>query len=482
MTMFKLPALLIVISICLVYIKQLQGRKRLPGPWRYPIFGHLFQMPGQKAWRYYERLSKHDAEELLGRRSANYSSRPPLIYAGKYQSNNKRLLLLGNTENLRKQRNAFSQMLKPRVLGGYEPIQEKESLMLLHNILTDPSRIAFHCQHFSSSIVFSLTYGHRITEKDTQSIVKILSNFIRNALPGAHLVDTFPVLDRLPDVLSPWRIEALKHAREEVEFFGRLVSDVKNKMDSLEIDIECFAARLWDKKEQLSLDFEDVARIAGTSFGAGTDTTDAAIEWFLIAMVLYPHTMSTAQAEIDSVLEGDDESIPSFLMFTRLPYCVALVKEVFRWSPPAPAGFPHYSDANDEYQGYVIKAQTTIIPCIWSMHRNAKEYPNPEEFKPERFLRNDDSLLTFDSLTEGHYTFGFGRRKCPAYNLASKSVWIAIVRLLWAFDIRPCLGSDGKPIYPDPNDCTSGMSSRPSKLQVQVKLRSPRRANMIMSV
>ncbi|KNZ77986.1 Cytochrome P450 705A20 [Termitomyces sp. J132] len=98
-------------------------------------------------------------------------------------------------------------------------------------------------------------------------------------------------------------------------------------------------------------------------------------------------------------------------------------------------------------------------PSIGYVHRNAKEYPNPEEFKPERFLRNDDSLLTFDSLTEGHYTFGFGRRKCPAYNLASKSVWIAIVRLLWAFDIRPCLGSDGKPIYPDPNDCTSGMSS-----------------------
>ncbi|KAG6844116.1 hypothetical protein H0H93_016647, partial [Arthromyces matolae] len=190
----------------------------------------------------------------------------------------------------------------------------------------------------------------RITEKDINAIMEILFNFIRNALPGAHLVDTFPLLDQLPDFLSPWRNQARKNAQNEVKVFGRLVSDVKEKMDNLKIDIECFAARLWEKKEQLSLDFEDVARIAGTSFGAGTDTTDATIEWFFIAMVLYPQTMAIAQKEIDSVLGGDDETMPSFSIFRRLPYCAVLVKEVFRWAPPAPACFPHYSDADDEYK------------------------------------------------------------------------------------------------------------------------------------
>lgn len=67
-------------------------------------------------------------------------------------------------------------------------------------------------------------------------------------------------------------------------------------------------------------------------------------------MVLYPHTMRAAQAELDRVLGGDDENIPSFSMFKHLPYCAALVKEVFRWAPPAPACFPHYSDADDEYK------------------------------------------------------------------------------------------------------------------------------------
>ncbi|KAF5379770.1 hypothetical protein D9615_005723 [Tricholomella constricta] len=493
-----LPFFVFVLAVVLQSSKRTRTR-RPPGPQPHPFIGHFFQIPRQKAWRYYEKLSgqygpilglslgfkdivvlndANDAEELLGRRSANYSSRPPLIYAGKYQSNNKRLLLMMNDENLKKQRNAFLQMLQPRVLGGYEPIQETESLILLHSLLTNPSQPAFHTSRFSSAIVFALTYGDRISDDDINGIMTILFNFIRNALPGAHLVDIFPVLDKLPDFLSPWRAEALKNAREEVKLFGRLVTDVKKKMENLHIDIECFAARLWDQQAKLNLDFEDVARIAGTSFGAGTDTTDATVQWFLIAMVLYPHTLKKAQEEIDAALGGDEETIPSFSMIRQLPYCAALVKEVFRWAPPAPACFPHYSEADDVYKGYVIKANTTVIPCIWSMHRNEDEYPSPEQFLPERFLRKD-WVPTFESLTEGHYTFGFGRRKCPAYNLASKSVWIALVRLIWAFDIIPALDANGVPILPDPSDCTSGMSSRPVALPVQIKPRSEKRAQLI---
>lgn len=52
----------------------------------------------------------------LGRRSLIYSSRRPLIYAGKYQSNNQRLTLQPYGEKFRRQRTAFHQMLEPR--GG----------------------------------------------------------------------------------------------------------------------------------------------------------------------------------------------------------------------------------------------------------------------------------------------------------------------------------------------------------------------------
>lgn len=82
------------------------------------------------------------------------------------------------------------------------------------------------------------------------------------------------------------------------------------------------------------------------------------MQWFLVAMLLFPETMRKAQAELDSVLGADGKTVPSFTYMTELPYCAALVKEVFRWRPAAPGGFPHYSDVEDEYKGYTVSSAT----------------------------------------------------------------------------------------------------------------------------
>ncbi|KAF7333523.1 Cytochrome P450 [Mycena venus] len=117
-----------------------------------------------------------------------------------------------------------------------------------------------------------------------------------------------------------------------------------------------------------------------------------------------------------------------------------------------------------------------IIPCIWNMHRNEKEFPNSYTFDPERFLSQG-----VESLVDGHYSFGFGRRKCPGQHLAAKSVWIAIVQLLWAFNIEPCKDASGNVINVDPENCTSGLTSRPNDFPVNIVPRSAAHLETIMS-
>lgn len=131
--------------------------------------------------------------------------------------------------------------------------------------------------------------------------------------------------------------------------------------------------------------------------------------WFAMAMVLYPQTLKRAQAEIDELLGREGSAMPTFIHMEHLPYCFALVKEVLRWMPAAPGGFPHYTDHDDEYKGYKIKAKTMVIPNIWAMQRNEEEFPNADEFLPERFFTQELDL-TQTSLTDSHYGFGFGRR------------------------------------------------------------------------
>lgn len=100
------------------------------------------------------------------------------------------------------------------------------------------------------------------------------------------------------------------------------------------------------------------------AFEAGTDTTSATIQWFFMAMVLYPHALARAQAEIDSVVGADGRAMPGFAHSESLPYCAALTKEVLRWAPCVPGGFPHYSDADDEYKGYKVGFVCSSASCL----------------------------------------------------------------------------------------------------------------------
>ena len=101
------------------------------------------------------------------------------------------------------------------VIGGYEEIQHTESLRLLMDLVRTPTEFYNHFLRFPASLVFALTYGHGLDGKDLAEVQSTFSAFIRDISPGAHLVDTFPILDRLPDFLSPWRAEAKqKHQRE----------------------------------------------------------------------------------------------------------------------------------------------------------------------------------------------------------------------------------------------------------------------------
>ena len=70
--------------------------------------------------------------------------------------------------------------------------------------------------------------------------------------------------------------------------------------------------------------------VPGTAFEAGTDTSTGIMQWFVMAMLLYPETLRKAQAELDNVVGADGDMIPGFAHFSRLPYCCALVKEVLR--------------------------------------------------------------------------------------------------------------------------------------------------------
>jgi len=181
--------------------------------------------------------------------------------------------------------------------------------------------------------------------------------------------------------------------------------------------------------------------VPATMYIGGADTTVAALLTFFLAMVLHPDAQRKAQMEIDNVIGVD--RLPDFGDETSLPYVSALVKEVMRWHPVTPIAVPHRLVTDDIYEGYFLPAGSMVIGNAWAVLHDESVFPEPSQFRPERFL--DPNV----KLPEAVY--GFGRRICPGRFMARSSMWITVASVLAAFEIGPIIDHDGIPRVPREN-------------------------------
>ena len=77
-------------------------------------------------------------------------------------------------------------------------------------------------------------------------------------------------------------------------------------------------------------------------------------------MSLYPDIQKKAQEEVDRVV--GPRRLPNFEDYDHLVYVKAIILETLRWLPVLPMGVPHVVTHDDEYKGFFIPKDTTIIP------------------------------------------------------------------------------------------------------------------------
>ncbi|KZT26045.1 cytochrome P450 [Neolentinus lepideus HHB14362 ss-1] len=89
-----------------------------------------------------------------------------------------------------------------------------------------------------------------------------------------------------------------------------------------------------------------------------------------------------------------------------LPQTLAFVLETFRWRPVSAGGFAHRATEDIFWNQYCIPAGSVVIGNHWSIGRDPEVFPEPDTFKPQRWL-DDEGRIRRDVKT---VTFGFGRR------------------------------------------------------------------------
>ncbi len=86
---------------------------------------------------------------------------------------------------------------------------------------------------------------------------------------------------------------------------------------------------------------------------------------------------------------------------------------------------------DDHYKEYLIPKGATIMANNWTISRDAEMYPEPEAFRPERWIGDAGKEL----LPVMKYAFGFGQRTCPGRYLADALLFSHYAHILRVFDV-----------------------------------------------
>jgi len=232
------------------------------------------------------------------------------------------------------------------------------------------------------------------------------------------------------------------------EFVDRPYEFMKNSMKSGTYKQSFCSNLLEDPTIQAVENFEfDLKWSANSMYSASIDTTITTVSQFILAMILHPEAQRKAQAELDSVVGGD--RLPNFEDRGRLPFVECVFKEALRWGVPVPLNLPHRLMEDDVYNGMHIPKGSLVFGNIWAMLRNETMYPDPESFRPERFLENVGLSPEMErKRNPKNYVFGFGRRQCPGVNLVDSSVWLLIASMLATLDISKAVDEHGNTVDP----------------------------------
>ncbi|KAG1904597.1 cytochrome P450 [Suillus fuscotomentosus] len=370
------------------------------------------------------------AVDIMENQGKFTADRPRNIAGGEIFNGGMSIVFSPLGDRFRRMRRALHSHLQPKAAEVYQPLQMSHASNTVLGILDDPHNFQNHVTTYAATTIMKVAYGKTAPTSATDPDVVALRRRIRFSqramilYPGAYLVNAIPWLKYLP-----WYARDLKQEfeKEKKHNIGRL-NLVKEKMQK-DVDIgPSFMRYMLENDHIYGLTETEMAFLSGTFFAAGSSTTFLAICAVLLAAARFPEEQAKVQAELDAVIGR--RQAPTFADQESLPRLQAFISEALRWRPPVPNGaLAHRTTHDVVWENYCIPAGTTLHADLWSISRDPDVYPEPEEFKPQRWI--DDQGRLSDDLK--FFVYGFGRRVCPGQHVANRSVFINSLLILWAF-------------------------------------------------
>jgi cytochrome P450 len=310
--------------------------------------------------------------------------------------------------------------------------------------VNEPLAVRNAMQKITMRVILQAVFGLHEGERFQQLEQLLGERLDMTANPLASLLLFFPGLRKDFGTWSPGkRIQQLAEATDDLLFAE--IQERRANFDPKRVDILSLLLTAQDEAGN-GLSDQDLRDELMTLLVAGHETTATALTWAMYWIHSLPEVKEKLLAELNSV------SDPSQLL--QLPYLSAVCNETLRIHPVAMLTFPRRVEKPLTLAGYELEPGMLVMGSIYAIHHRDDLYPQPHQFRPERFLEKQFSPYEF-------IPFGGGVRRCVGAALAQYEMKIVLGTILSQLDMSLL---NKRPVYPQRRGLTLGQN-RPVWMQ-----------------
>ncbi|MDZ8108395.1 MAG: cytochrome P450 [Nostoc sp. DedQUE12a] len=326
------------------------------------------------------------------------------------------LILLSGASHQRQRR-----LLTPPFHGDRMKAYGQIIANITHEVISrwkigEPFSIRDSMQEISLRVILQAVFGLHQGERLTKLQGLLRSVLELSGSPLRASITFFPILQVDLGNWSPWGI-FLRQMQQIDELLYSEIQERRDSPDASRSDILSLMMSARDVNGEPMTDVELRDELM-TLLVAGHETTASALTWAIYWIHHLPEVREKLLTELDNVNENADWND-----FSRLPYLTAVCQETLRIYPIVMLTIPRIVKKPIEIMGYEFQPGTLLTGSIYLMHHREDLYPEPNQFKPERFLQRQYSQYEY-------LPFGGGNRTCIGMAFAMFEMKLVLATVL----------------------------------------------------
>nr|ALD83614.1 cinnamate 4-hydroxylase 1 [Morus alba] len=438
-----------------------------PGPRPVPILGNWLQVGNDLSHRFLATLSQtygsifllklgsktltvvsdpELASQVLHAQGVEFGSRPRNVVFDIFTGNGQDMVFTVYGDHWRKMRRIMTlPFFTNKVVHQYSDMWEEEMGLVVDDLKREERVrkegivIRKRLQLMLYNIMYGMMFDTKFQSQDDPLFVEATRfNSERSRLAQSFEYNYGDFIPFLRPFLRGYLNRCRNLQRRRLAFFNNYFVEKRREIMAANGEkhkISCAIDHIIDAQMRGEISEENVLYIVENINVAAIETTLWSMEWAIAELVNHPTVQSKIRDEIEAVLKGNPVTESNL---HELPYLQATVKETLRLHTPIPLLVPHMNLEEAKLGGYTIPRESKVVVNAWWLANNPAWWKNPDEFRPERFLEEEQGT---DAVAGGKVDFrflpfGVGRRSCPGIILALPILGLVIAKLVSSFEMK----------------------------------------------